>query len=260
MGHDDENGRRVAVNHPRLGVPARRLRGVRPGVAGTLPPLAQQTAFATLVGRHGPRVLGVCRRVLRDEHAAEDAFQNVFLLLGKAGSIQKRTLLAGWLYGAACRIAAHARADAAAPSGTEALAEAGRPAGDPAVEAAVRELSAVLDEEVGRLPERYRSPIVLCHVEGRTRDEAARRLGWSPRTLQRRLERGLALLRARLGGRGVTLSAALAAPALWGRPVEAAVSARLASAAVRAAVAGASITTLYGIAGAMAGLRCALSF
>jgi len=192
--------------------------------------------------------------MLRCEQDAEDAFQNVFLLLArKAGSIQKRTLLAGWLYGAACRIAAHARADAARRRGREALAEAGRPSGDPAVEAAVRELSAVLDEAVGRLPERYRSPIVLCHVEGRTRDEAARRLGCSPRTLQRRLERGRALLRARLGGRGVTLSAALAAPALWGRPVEAAVSARLASAAVQAAVAGPSITALSGIAGATAG-------
>jgi len=214
----------------------------------------EQTAFATLVARHGPRVLGVCRRVLRDEHAAEDAFQNVFLLLArKAGSIHERTLLAGWLYGTACRTAAHARADAARRRGREALAEAGRPSGDPAVEAVARELSAVLDEEVGHLPERYRSPIILCHVEGQTRDEAARRLGCSPRTLQRHLERGRALLRARLGRRGVTLSAALIAPTLWGRPVEAAVSARLASAAVQAAVAAPSITAFSSLVGATAG-------
>ncbi|HKI36620.1 MAG TPA: HEAT repeat domain-containing protein, partial [Gemmataceae bacterium] len=164
-----------------------------------------------------------------------------------------RTLLAGWLYGTACRTAAHARADAARRRGREALAEAGRPSGDPAVEAVARELSAVLDEEVGHLPERYRSPIILCHVEGQTRDEAARRLGCSPRTLQRHLERGRALLRARLGRRGVTLSAALIAPTLWGRPVEAAVSARLASAAVQAAVAAPSITAFSSLVGATAG-------
>ncbi len=198
----------------------------------------EQAAFATLVARHGPRVLGVCRRVLRDEHAAEDAFQNVFLLLArKAGAIRERTLLAGWLYGAACRIAAHARADAARRRGRESSVEAGRSPDDPAIEAAARELSAVLDEEVGRLPERYRSPIIHCHVEGRTREEAARRLGCSPRTLQRRLERGRALLCAGLARRGVTLAAALIAPAVWGRPAEAAVSARLAAAVTRAAVA-----------------------
>jgi RNA polymerase sigma factor (sigma-70 family) len=213
----------------------------------------EPSAFAALVTRHGPRVLGVCRRVLRDEHAAEDAFQNVFLLLArKAGSIQKRTLLAGWLYGTACRTAAHARVDAARRRGREALAEAGRPSADPAVEAAAVELSAVLEEEVGRLSERYRSPIVLCHVERRTRDEAAHRLGCSPRTLQRRLERGRALLRVRLGRRGVTLAAALVAPALWGRPAAAAVSGRLATAAVQRVVAGASIATLSRLAGVTA--------
>jgi RNA polymerase sigma factor (sigma-70 family) len=214
----------------------------------------EQTAFATLVARHGPRVLGVCRRVLRDEHAAEDAFQNVFLLLArKAGSIRERTLLAGWLYGAACRTAAHARAAAARRRGREALAEAGRPSDDPAVEVAARELSAILDEEIGRLPERYRSAIVLCHIEWQTQDEAARRLGCSPRTLHRHLERGRALLRARLGRRGVTLAATLIAPALWGQPVESAVAARLASAAVQAAVTGRSITTLSSIASATVG-------
>ena len=193
--------------------------------------------------------------MLRDEHAAEDAFQNVFLLLArKAASIRERTLLAGWLYGAACRIAAHARADAARRRVREARAETERSPDDPAAAAAVRELSAILDEEIGRLPERFRSPIVLCHVEGRTQEEAARRLGCSPRTLQRRLERGRALLRARLSRRGVALSAVLIAPALWGAPAEGAVSARLASAAVQAAVAaGASTATTSGLAGAIAG-------
>jgi RNA polymerase sigma factor (sigma-70 family) len=213
-----------------------------------------QTAFATLVARHGPRVLGVCRRVLRDEHAAEDAFQDVFALLARrAGSLRQRHLLGGWLYGAACRTAAHARAAAARRRAREARAGAGQPAGDPAALAAARELSAVLDEEVGRLPERYRSPLVLCHVEGHTRAEAARRLGCSLRTLHRRLEKGHTLLRARLGRRGVTLSAALVAAPLWSRPAEAAVSARLAAAAVQAA-ARSSVVALSGTAGATAGL------
>jgi RNA polymerase sigma factor (sigma-70 family) len=214
----------------------------------------EQTAFATIVARHGPRVLGVCRRVLRDAHAAEDAFQDVFVLLArKAGTLRERTLLAGWLYGAACRTAAHARAAAARRRGREALAEARQPSGDPAVEAAARELNAVLDEEVGRLPERFRNPMVLCHIEGLTHDEAARRLGCSPRTLHRRLERGRALLQARLGRRGVTLSAALIAPSLWARPVEAAVSAQLVSAAVQAAAAGRSVMALCSMVGATAG-------
>ena len=215
----------------------------------------EQAAFATLVARHGPRVLGACRRVLRDEHAAEDAFQNVFLLLArKAGAIRERTLLAGWLYGVACRIAAHARTAAARRRGRETLVQAGRPPDDPPVEAAARELSAVLDEEVGRLPERYRSPIILCHVEGLARGEAARRLSCSPRTLQRRLERGGAVLRARLARRGVAHSAALIAPALWVRTVEAAVPSRLASAAVQAVVAsGASTAALAGLAGVTTG-------
>jgi RNA polymerase sigma factor (sigma-70 family) len=213
-----------------------------------------QNAFAALVVRHGPRVLGVCRRVLRDEHAAEDAFQDVFVLLARrAGSLRERNLLSGWLYGAACRTAAHARAAAARRRRREARAEAGHPSSDPAAEAAARELSAVLDEEVGRLPERYRGPIVLCHVEGQTRDEAARRLGCSLRTLHRLLEQGRALLRARLGRRGVTLSAALLAPPLWGHPLEAAVSARLATAAVQAAVAAPSVVAFSSIAAATAG-------
>ena len=213
MKHDDETVRGVAVDPSGSGRPGGACEASDHELLQRYIRSREQTAFATLVARHGPRVLGVCRRVLRDEHAAEDAFQNVFLLLArKAGAIRERTLLAGWLYGAACRTAAHARADSARRRDREAQAEAGRLPDDPAVESAARELSAVLDEEVGRLPERYRSPIVLCHIEGQTHDEAARRLRCSPRTLQRLLERGRALLRVRLDRRGVTLSAALLAP------------------------------------------------
>ena len=196
----------------------------------------EEAAFAGLVERHGPMVLRVCRRVLRDHHAAEDAFQATFLVLArKAASIGKRERLANWLYGVASRIAANARAKAARRHRHEAQAES-RPPVDTAVEVTGRELCAVLDDELRRLPECYREPFHLCFVEGLTRDQAARQLGCSLRTLHRRLERGRELLRARLARRGVTLSAALLAAGLTGPTAVAAVPPLLASATVRAAV------------------------
>jgi RNA polymerase sigma factor (sigma-70 family) len=171
-----------------------------------------EAAFAELVQRHGPLVLRVCRRFLADPNAAEDAFQATFLVLvRKAGSIGRGELLAGWLYGVAGRVARRARADAARRRERE--ARAATPAATPD-EPTARELGAVLDEELNRLPARYRDAFLLCYVEGKTQDDAARLLGWSLRTLQRRLEQGRDLLRARLTRRGVTLSAALVAVGL----------------------------------------------
>jgi RNA polymerase sigma factor (sigma-70 family) len=170
-----------------------------------------QAAFEALVRRHGPMVLRVCRSVLRDEHAADDAFQATFLVLArKAGSLRRRELLAGWLHGVAHRVAARARVEAARRLDREAHAEP-RTGPDPAAELSTRELCAALEEEMGRLPEKYRAPFYLCHVEGRTRDQAAGQLGCSVRTLQRLLERGRSLLQTRLERRGVTLAAALLA-------------------------------------------------
>jgi RNA polymerase sigma factor (sigma-70 family) len=192
-----------------------------------------EAAFAALVRRHGPMVYNVCRRVVRHAHDAEDAFQAVFLVFArKARSIRRRESVGGWLHGVAYRVASKARAEAvrrgALPTREAAIAS------DPADDVTWRELRTVLDEELGRLPERYRAPLVLCYLEGRTQDEATRQLGWSKNTFRRRLERGRDVLRGRLTRRGVTLSAGLFATALAGQVSPAAIPATLISATVRA--------------------------
>jgi RNA polymerase sigma factor (sigma-70 family) len=195
----------------------------------------EQAAFAALVRRHGPLVLGVCRRVLHDWHDAEDAFQATFLVLAKkARSITKQESVGSWLYQVAYRTALRARARAACRQQHE--RRAGRPpVPDPLTEVTGRELLAVLDEELHRLPQRHRAPLVLCCLQGRTRDEAARQLGWSLRALKHRLEQGRVLLRDRLARRGLTLSGALLAAGLTEGATRAAVPAQLAATTVRAA-------------------------
>jgi RNA polymerase sigma factor (sigma-70 family) len=173
-----------------------------------------EAAFAALLARHGPLVLGVCRRLLGDVHAAEDAFQATFLVLArKAGTLRHRDKLAGWLYGVACRVARKARAAArgrrAAGSGNVAEAADGRP--DPLAEVSARELLQVLEEEVQRLPAAYRLPVILCCLEGRSREEAAELLGWKLGAVKGRLERGRRRLHARLTRRGLELAVALGA-------------------------------------------------
>jgi RNA polymerase sigma factor (sigma-70 family) len=172
-----------------------------------------EAAFAALVARHGPMVWNVCRRMLADTHAAEDAFQATFLVLVRKAASLRSGELANWLYGVAYRTAARARVDGARRHAREARTPVRTPQ-DHLSEISVRELFAVLDEELHALPPRFRAPLILCYLQERTRDEAARLLGWSPATLGRRLERGRALLRARLAGRGLTLSAALFTAAL----------------------------------------------
>jgi RNA polymerase sigma factor (sigma-70 family) len=173
-----------------------------------------EAAFASLVQRHGPMVLGVCRQLLHDPHDAEDAFQGVFLVLArKAGAIGRRDLLANWLYGVAYRVAARARANAhrrgaQERQGVEMIAVQ-PPEPDPGAE-----WRPVLHEELNRLPEKYRSPLVLCYLQRQTREEAARELGWTEGTVKGRLERARDLLRARLTRRGLALSAGLMATAL----------------------------------------------
>jgi RNA polymerase sigma factor (sigma-70 family) len=164
-------------------------------------------AFAALIGRHGPMVLNVCRRILHDAHAAEDVFQATFLVLAdRAGAIHRHASLAGFLHGVAYRLAVRARRRR-----TQGLPAAvcdkavGPPEG-----LAWKEMLDILDHELGRLSDRYRAPLVLCYLEGRTQGEAARQLGWGLSTLRRRLAQGRRLLEARLRGRGVTLPAALA--------------------------------------------------
>jgi RNA polymerase sigma factor (sigma-70 family) len=172
-----------------------------------------EAAFEELLGRHGPMVLDVCRRVLHDPAAVDDAFQATFLVLvRKAASIRKTELLANWLYGVAYRTAARARVDVVKRRARESAVPA-RQAVDPLDEMTARELFAVLDEELNALPSQYRAPLVLCYLENRTRDEAAQQSGCSLSTLDRLLERGRALLKARMVRRGLTVGLALS-PAL----------------------------------------------
>jgi RNA polymerase sigma factor (sigma-70 family) len=191
-------------------------------------------AFAALVRRHGPTVLGVCRRVLRDGHDAEDAFQATFLVLAQsARSISRREALGSWLYGVACRVAWRARSDAARRRLHEGRA-ATRTEAVPGPDATWDDVRVVLDEEVSRLPDRYRRPIVLCYFEGKTYQEAARLLGCPAGTASVRLARARDLLRTRLARRGLALSSGALATGLAGAATFAADASLLAGAAASA--------------------------
>lgn len=185
-----------------------------------------EAAFAALVKRHGPLVLGVCRRVLGNWHDAEDAFQATFFILArKAGTIGRHVAVGSWLYQVAYHVALRARQRVVARHRREERAASPEQT-DPLAEVTGRELMAVLDEELHRLPEGQRAPLVLCYLQGQTRDEAARALGWSLGTLKRRLEQGRQRLRGRLARRGVTVPAALLTAGLApGASVSAALSA-----------------------------------
>jgi RNA polymerase sigma factor (sigma-70 family) len=172
-----------------------------------------QAAFELLVWRHGPMVLRVCRRVLRDWHGAEDAFQATFLTFAyKAADIGKRESVGSWLYKVAYRIALRAR------DGSSKRATRERPLADslvaedvrePSEEAAWRELGPLLDAEVQRLPEKYRAAFILCCLDGKTNEEAAEELGCPKGTLLSRLARARERLRTRLERRGLALSGAV---------------------------------------------------
>jgi RNA polymerase sigma factor (sigma-70 family) len=193
-------------------------------------------AFAVLVERHGPMVHGVCRRLLRRIEDAEDAFQATFLVLArKAASVAWHDSVGRWLYQVAYRLSAEARSRIARRDSRERQAEdrlelaEARPEG-------LRDVCAVLDEALYGLPARYQEPLLLCYLRGLTRDQAAAQLGWSLRTLERRLARGRERLRNILSHRGVTLSAAFLASALTGVTADATVPTRLVAATVRAAL------------------------
>src|SRR5437868_14284770 len=181
-----------------------------------------ESAFEALLSRHGPMVWGVCRGLLSDPHAAEDAFQATFLILvRKAGSVGRRELIANWLYGVAQRVARRARAAAARRHGKEQRATEVTAFGTD--DAASAELVRVIHEELDRLPTKYRSPVVLCCLEGKTCEEAASELGWTRGAVRGRLERARGRLRERLVRRGVALSAALLADPLTGQGLAAVV-------------------------------------
>src|SRR5437868_3907052 len=194
-----------------------------------------EAALAALVHRHGPMVWGVCRRVLRNHHDAEDAFQATFLVLvRKAVSIASRELVANWLYGVAHQTALKARATAAKKNARERqVTEMPEPA--VADQDLWSDLQLLLDEELGRLPYKYRVVIVLCDLEGKTRKEAARQLGCPEGTVAGQLARARALLSKRLTQRGVTLSGGALAAVLAQRAVSAGVPNSVVDSTIKAA-------------------------
>jgi RNA polymerase sigma factor (sigma-70 family) len=193
-----------------------------------------EAAFRTLLRRHGPMVLRVCRGVLRDGHDAEDAFQATFLVLArKAPSVAWHRSIGSWLCAAAHRLASEARRRAHRRRAHEARVLRAGPA-DPLSEITGRELLAALDSELVRLPEKYRAPLVLCCLEGNSGEAAAQQLGCSLSTLRRRLGSGRELLRSRLARRGLTISSvALSAALSMESAALAAISTVLAGSTVR---------------------------
>jgi RNA polymerase sigma factor (sigma-70 family) len=195
-----------------------------------------QQAFEIIVGRHGPMVLGVCRRVLQDEHVAEDAFQATFLVLAtKARAIRNRNALGPWLHGVAARISRRAMILAyrrrERPLGPREMA----PCTARGSEIELVELRSVLDEELDRLPAAYRRAIVLCYLQGKSQEDAARELGWTKGTVSGRLARAKDLLRARLTRRGFAPFMVPLASLFAPQSAEAVVPASLVSGAVRQA-------------------------
>ncbi len=194
-----------------------------------------EEAFAELVARHGPLVYGLCRRLLGNAHDAEDVFQAAFFVLArKAAAIRKRESLSCFLHGVAYRLALKAKTQAQCRRIHEQQARPFREAEE--AEMPWHEVRGLIDEELQRLPERQRLPLVLCYLEGLTQDEASRRLGWPRGTLKRRLEAGRERLRDRLTRRGLTLGTALFSVALAENSSRAAVPVALRSTTVQASL------------------------
>jgi RNA polymerase sigma factor (sigma-70 family) len=220
----------------------------------------EEQAFASLFHRHGPLVWSICYSVLQHRQDTEDAFQATFLLLARrAGSIRKTEAVASWLYRVAHRVATKAGQNMARRriARQECLAHCQEKQGDqrqfspPETEAAWRELQAVLNEEVERLPEKYRPPFIMCCLEGKTGPEAARQLGWKVGTVTGRLTEARKLLQRRLSRRGVALSSVLAAVTV-AHARAATASAALAEGTVKAALAFTTQATTAGLVSAKA--------
>jgi RNA polymerase sigma factor (sigma-70 family) len=212
-----------------------------------------EAAFEALLCRHGPMVLGVCRRILRDPTDAEDAFQASFLVLvRRARAVSPRELVGNWLYGVACHTAMKAREVAARRRARElnaATAGSGDPrrAHDPRrASDGLGQLRELLDAGLKSLPEPYRAAVVLCDLEGKSRKEVAGQLGWAEGTVASRLSRGRDLLARRLCRGGVTLSAT----ALGGLLAEGAALARVPAPLLSSTAHAAAV---YAVGGAAAG-------
>lgn len=204
-----------------------------------------ESAFAGIVSRYGPMVMGVCRRLLGNSADAEDAFQAVFIVLArKAADIDPPNLLGHWLYGVAYRTASKARATAATRlrKEKEVLAMAPSSTGFPTTAdgldaASLRELREIVDQEISALPKAFRQPIIACHLQGLSRTEAAKQLNLNEGTLSSRLARAREMLAANLKRRGLAPAAIAVILALNAKTASAAVAPELASATVKAAAA-----------------------
>jgi RNA polymerase sigma factor (sigma-70 family) len=201
-----------------------------------------QTAFAELLQRHRRLVWGVCRHLLGHEQDAEDAFQATFLVLALKGqSIRKTQALSSWLHGVAYRCAMQIKRQETRRQRRE-QDTARAPFYDPARETNVRDLAALLQTEVQRLPEKHRAPFILCCLEGKSREEAARALGWKAGTVSGRLARARQELQQRLARMGIPLAAASAAAAIAEADVSAAVMAATARGVLAAASGAAALS------------------
>ena len=214
-----------------------------------------EAAFEALVNLHGPMVLGVCRRVLRDPRDIEDAFQATFLILvRKASTIRDRLHLSNWLFGVAYRVARRARTNMLRRRGRE-VAVGNLEASAAPETADILGIGPVLDQELNRLPRKYRAPLILCYLKGHTHNQAAEELECPVGTVRSRLARGRDLLRRRLTSRGHAPTAAIlgAEASLPARLLTEAVPPSLVSATVEAALGiGASKTIQAGAASASA--------
>jgi RNA polymerase sigma factor (sigma-70 family) len=196
-----------------------------------------EDAFAALVRRHGPMVLGVCRRLLRDPHDADDAFQATFLVaVRKAASVRPRELFGNWLYGVAYRTALEARARLARRRAWEKQTDDMPHPPQPEPDADGEELRQLLDRELSRLPDKYRVPVVLCDLEGRSRRDVARQLRLAEGTLSSRLATARKTLARRLARHGPARSGAVLAAVVAGGSASAAVPAALAQSTIKGAV------------------------
>jgi RNA polymerase sigma factor (sigma-70 family) len=195
-----------------------------------------EAAFEALVYRHGPMVLNVCHRVLRHHQDAEDAFQAAFLVLArKAPSLRSRELLGNWLYGVAYRTAMKARTMNARRRAREGRASI-KPTAEVPTEDKWEDLLPLLDQELSRLPDKFRVPVVLCDLQGRTRREVAAQLGVPEGTLSGRLTTARRMLADRLARYGPAVSGGALAAALAARPAPAGVTGALAASTARVAV------------------------
>jgi RNA polymerase sigma factor (sigma-70 family) len=211
-----------------------------------------QDAFEALVRRLGPMVFGVCRRILGNSHDVEDAFQASFLVLvRKAASIVPRENVAGWLHGVAYRAALKARSNLNRLRARERQVQ-NLPEPVTLEEGIWQDVVPLLDRELHRLPPKLRLPIVLCHLEGKTRKEAASQLGWPPGTVAGRLAEGRALLARRLARYGVRVSAGMLAAVLPQQASSACVPMALVSSTVQAAMSRAAGKAAAGSASAAA--------